>query len=191
MFKGFIPTLGYVLLCLCFVGFPEGFCETKKTFETTKNTFGKTKENKKKPSGNQTTTKCLKVSYQPLDMFFCLFFGFPEGFYKTNKTFEKTTNTFGKTKETKTKTFGKTKQTKLLKVSYPPLDMFFGFPEGFCKTKKTFEKTNKHKKTNPYPRVGLKPLKTLFFGFPEGFFCFLWFFVPKVLLVVSKVFLVL
>ena len=48
-----------------------------------------------------------------------------------------------------------------------------GFPDGFYKTKKTFGKTKKkQKKTNPYPRVGLKPLTTLFFGFPEGFFVF-------------------
>ena len=40
--------------------------------------------------GKTQTTKCLKVSYPPLDLFFC---GFPEGFYKTKQHIEKTKNT--------------------------------------------------------------------------------------------------
>ena len=69
--------------------------------------------------------------------------------------------------------------------------VFFGifcFPEGFLENQ-TKHRENQQKQTrpNPYPRVGLKPLKTLFFGvfpkvlfvlfcmfgFPEGFVRFL------------------
>ena len=53
-----------------------------------------------------------------------------------------------------------------------------GFPEGFFGCLKTFGKTKQPKKTNPYPRVGLKPLSTLCFGFSLRFllvfFGFLW-----------------
>ena len=41
---------------------------------------------------------------------------------------------------------------------------------------KTFGKTKNKKKTNPYPRVGLKPLKTLFVWFSLRFLLFLWFY---------------
>ena len=108
------------------------------------------------------------------------------------------------------KTFGKTNTAKFLKVSDPPLDMglvvlfvfavflkvfcCFGFPDGLFSCLKPSGKPTKSEKqtnkTNPYPRVGLKPLTTLccwfsrmlfwfslvffgIFGFPEGLFCFL------------------
>ena len=58
----------------------------------------------------------------------------------------------------------------------------FGFLEGFVGFVKTFGKTNTTKKTNPYPRVSLKPLNTLFFFvFPNvclvffGFLLYVWF----------------
>ena len=57
----------------------------------------------------------------------------------------------------------------------------------FCFFLKTFGKTKKQKKPNPYPRVGLKLLQTLFFWFVLMFlFCFLWF--SLVFLVFPKVF---
>ena len=79
--------------------------------------------------------------------------------------------------------------------------LFFGFPEGFfgflwfslillvsifCFIKTLGKTPKKRKKTNPYPRVGMKPLRYLFAGFPEGLFGFLWF--SYVFLVLSKVF---
>ena len=55
---------------------------------------------------------------------------------------------------------------------------FFGFSYGFCWFLKAFGKTTTTTttthKTNPYPRVGLKPLNT-FVGFPEGFLVFFGF----------------
>ena len=95
VFKGFRPTLGYVFFVFVFFGFPEGFYKTNKSFEKTKNT----KENQRKPKktnktlGKTKKTKCLKVSDSPLDMFFVFCFGFPDGFYKTKKSLEKTKNT--------------------------------------------------------------------------------------------------
>ena len=56
--------------------------------------------------------------------------------------------------------------------------VFFGcllyllFSRMFVCFLKTFGKTKQTKKTNPYPRVCLKPLKLWLFGFPEGFFVF-------------------
>ena len=55
----------------------------------------------------------------------------------------------------------------------------FGFLEGFVGFVKTFGKTKKTKKQNPYPRVSLKPLKLCFCWFcPNAFlvfFGFLWY----------------
>ena len=73
-------------------------------------------------------------------------------------------------KKTK-KTFGKPKKTKLLKVSDPPLDTglvfcFFGFPEGFYKTKKTFDKTKNTKENQRKPKKPSgKPKNKVFEGF--------------------------
>ena len=71
-------------------------------------------------------------------------------------------------------------KTKFSKVSDPPLDMglfvvfcFCGFPEGlfflyvwfsrwFCWFCKNFREHQKNKNKKTYPRVSLKPLKTLF-----------------------------
>jgi len=56
---------------------------------------------------------------------------------------------------------------------------FSGFPEGFFGFLKTFGKTENQTRPNPYPRVGLKPLKTLFLVFPKVclvVFGFLWYF---------------
>ena len=63
-----------------------------------------------------------------------------------------------------------------------------GFLEGLFGFVKTFGKTEKPKKTNPYPRVGLKHLKTLFLVF-TNVFCFIWF--SCVFLVFSKFCLIL
>ena len=94
----------------------------------TKTTFGKTKQ-----------TKCLKVSCPPL-----VLFGFPEGFLQNQQNIRENHKYLRETKENKKNPSGKPNKTKCLKVSYPPLDMgfvvllflFFGFPEGFYKTKK-------------------------------------------------------
>ena len=54
----------------------------------------------------------------------------------------------------------------------------FVFPKVFLVFLKTLGKTQKTKKTNPYPRVGLKLLNSCCFGFPDGFFCVIlhfWF----------------
>ena len=61
----------------------------------------------------------------------------------------------------------------------------FGFLEGFFGFVKTFGKTKTTNKSNPYPRVSLKPL-TLFVWFFIFFFGFLWF--SLVFLVFPKVF---
>ena len=89
-------------------------------------------------------------------LFFC-FFGFPEGFYKTKTTFEKTNNTKENQRKQK-KPSGKQTKTKCLKVSDPPLDMVFlfvvlVFQKVFTKPKQpsrkpTIPKTTKENKQN-------------------------------------------
>ena len=95
----------------------------------------------------------------------CLFllFSFPEGFYKTKKTFWKPKNI----KENQKKPSGKPKK-KCLNVSDPPLDVglfflfFFVFLECLFGFVKTFGNSkNKTKKT--YPRVCLKHLEFFLF----------------------------
>ena len=136
----------------------------KENQRTPTNTFGKTNKN-----------KVLKGFTPTLGYVFSLFFGFPERVLENKKT------TFGKTKHTKEhqrqpkEPSGKPTKTKFLKVSDPPLDMyFFWFSRTFLENKKQPSgkpKTNKPKnlrenQTNKtektYPRVDMKPLKTLF-----------------------------
>ena len=305
VFKGFRPTLGHGCLFI-FCWFSRRFFrKQKKTFGKTNNTKDNQRKYKTQPSGKHKTTKCLKVSNPPVDMFF----GFSLRFLENQKNIRENQKYKRKPKNTQ-KTFGTTKLTNCLKVADPPLDMgllffvvwfsesrrflenknnfrenqtykrkptktkttfgktknkvfkgcrptlgygfvffvllvlpnyflffwcslmffwfskkpsgkpnktyprvglkplktlffwfsrrffwfslvFFGifdFPEGLFGVLKTFGKTKTTKKTNPYPRVGLQPLKTLLFWFSQRFFGFLWFsfvFVvfPNVLLV--------
>ena len=117
-------------------------------------------------------------------VWFFVFFGFPEGVYKTKQTFEKTKNT----KENQKTLLEIKKKTTLLKVSDPRLDvglffLFFWLSLMFCWFCKNLRENRKNKKQKKYPRVGLKPLKTLLFCcFPEGcllfslvFFCMFGF----------------
>ena len=100
--------------------------------------------------GKYKKTKFLKVSDPPLDMFFFVVLGFPEGFYNTQKAFEKTKENQRKPKKTPN-TLGKTNKTKFLKVSDPPLDMvlfFEVFLKVFRKSKqKLLRKSKIPKKT--------------------------------------------
>ena len=168
MFRGFRPTLGYVFW------FSRRFSENQTNLRENQTYKTKTKEHQKHLRENQQT-KVFK-GFRPT-----LGYGFGLVCFLLSRRFlEHTKKHSGKskiqkqTKESHTNV-RENQKTKLLKVSDPPLDMFFGFPEGFYKTNKTFGNTNKNKQTtNPYPRVGLKPLRTLFFGFPEAFFGFLW-----------------
>ena len=107
--------------------------------------------------------------------FVCCFFGFPEGFFKTKKTFEKTryqrkqTNTQKNLRENH-------KNNKVFKGFRPTLGyvffclFFFGFPERFFQ----------NQKTKPISKGGSETFKRfVFFGFPEVFFYFfgfLWYF---------------
>ena len=124
---------------------------------------------------------CLFVVFVGFLLFVC----FPEGFWGCLKTFGKTT----KTKKTNpyARVGLKPLKTCVLFVFPKVLLVFVGFmlfccfPEGFFGFLKTFGKTNEPKKLNPYPRVGLKPLKTVVsFCFPDGFWFSLVFVFPKV-----------
>ena len=93
MFKSFRPTLGYGFCFFVVFYFPESFLQNKQIPRENQNYQRKPKKTKQ-TLGKTKTTKCLRVSASPLDMFFvCVFVGFPYGFYKTNKSIEKTTNT--------------------------------------------------------------------------------------------------
>ena len=108
-----------------------------------------------------------------------LFFGFPEGFYQTKNTFEKTKIP----KKTKT-TLGKTKKNIILKVSDPPLDMglfvvLCVFPKVFYKTKKPSrkpQKPKKPKKTKENQQNLQKNQKTSFQRFQTHPWIWVWFF---------------
>ena len=99
-----------------------------------------------------------------------------------------------KPKKTET-TFGKPQKTNKQNNTYPRVGLkplttvlfsrmfcvfFFGFIL-YCWfsiifylfSKNLRENQQQHKQPNPYPRVGLKPLKTMFLGFPEYLFGFL------------------
>ena len=89
--------------------FPKVFTKLKKPSRKS-NIPKKTTEHKKKTFGKTKTTKLFKVSDPPLDMFSFLFVGFPEGFYKTKKNFEKIKNTKENHRKTKNK-YGKPQQT--------------------------------------------------------------------------------
>ena len=115
--------------------------------------------------------------------FFC-FVVFPEGFYKTKKSFEKTTNTKEnqRTPTKKQTTLGKTNNTKFLKVSDSPLDMglffvcFLVFPKVFTKptnysrkpqipktTKENQQNIRTNKTTTKLLRVSASPLDMVLF----------------------------
>ena len=159
VFKGFRPTLGYVF-CF-FVWFSRRFLENKKHFRENQ-TYQRTPKKTKHFLGKTKHTKVFKgfrptLGYVLFFLFFFVFLVFPKVFRK---------NTFGKTKHTKenqrtpNKTFGKTKQTKFLKVSDPPLDMFFllffWFSQRFLENKKHFRENQtyqrKQKKTQTFFR---------------------------------------
>ena len=125
-----------------------------------------------------------------MGLVFCSF-GFPKGFYKTKKSFEKAKK-LKKTKENQ-KHIRKNQITKFWKVSGSPLDMgfvffVFGFPESFYTTKKlsrilkhkrkpnTLGNTKKQKKTNkPISKGGSETFKHFVFQLFLMFFWFLWF----------------
>ena len=173
VFKGFRRTLGYGFGLVLFFGFPECCFGFLKTFGKTNNT----KENQrkpKKPSGNtQKQTKCLKVSDAPLDMGLVLFccLAFPKVFRKQKNLRENQKNKENQKKNRENQT------NKVFKGFRPTLGYgfglvcFFGFPECFLrKPKKHSGKPKKQTRPNPYPRVRLKPLKTVFVWFSRRFF---------------------
>ena len=122
---------------------PKVFYKTKKTFGKTKNT----KENKKRLSA-KPKNKVVK-GFRPTLVygFGCfLFFGFLWVFTKANKYSGKP-KIQKKTKENKL-TFGKTTKTKFSRFQTHPwiLVCFFGFPEGFYRTKKNLRENQKYKR---------------------------------------------
>ena len=124
VFKGFIPTLGYVFFC--FLVFPKVFRKPKKHSRKPK-IPKKTKENQKNLRENQKT-KCLKVSDPPLDMgsFFLLFLLFSRRFFWLSLVFV----VFSVVLLVLQKPSGKPKKTisKGGSETFKKL-CFFGFPE--------------------------------------------------------------
>ena len=105
-----------------------------------------------------------------------MFFWFSRRFLEHQQNLRENQKYQSKPKNTQ-QTFGKTKKHIFLKVSDPPLDMdlfllFFWFSRRFLQNKQNIRENQTTTKTKPYPRVGLKHLKTLFFWFSRRF---LWF----------------
>ena len=160
----------FLMFVCCFLWFSLVFWLSRMICWFCKNL----RENKKK----QQKEIYPRVSLKPFKQMFCwLFlmcfwcslvffgiFGFPEGFFGFLKS-------FGKTKKNKQKKYiskGESETFKNFVVLVVPniILVFFGFllyfwfSQRFCWFSKILRE---NKKTNPYPRVSLKPLKTLFF----------------------------
>ena len=137
-------------LFFVFVVVPKVFRTPKKTSRTPQ-LLKKTKENKNHLRENQTN-KVFKGFRPTLGYGFCcfLFFGFPEGFWKTTNILEKTTNT----KETQRKPkqpLCRTKKQSFERFQTHPwiwvLLFFLVFPKVICCIVKTSCKTkNKTKR---------------------------------------------
>ena len=163
VFKGFRPTLGYGFVCFCFVCFPEGFYKTKKHSRKPK-ILKKTKEHTTKPLGKyKKNNKFLKVSNPPLDMgLFLLFCWFSRRFLQNQKNIRAS------------------RRFQTHPWIWVLFLCFFGFPDGFRPTLglwvwfcfvffgflwylwfslmffgflKTFGKTKKQTRPNPYPNT--------------------------------------
>ena len=182
--------LGVSFVFFCTFGVIESFCGFVKIFGKPKNNI---KKNKPISKGGSDTFKNFVWLVFPKVV--CGFFGFLLGFWFSKACgFLKT---FGGTKQT-------TKTNPYPRVGLKPLKtcffvyslylfVFFGFLWycwfsrrffWFCKNLRENKQT---KKTNPYPRVGLKPVKTVcFVVFPKVVCGFLVF--SFVFLIFSKVF---
>ena len=190
-FKGFRPTLEYGFVFFCFVGFPEGFYKTKKTFEKIKHT----KENHRTQKENIRENKNNKVvqGFRPtLGYVFFFVCWFSRRFLQNQKKLRENQKYQRKPQKNK-KQVWKTTTNNLNRFQTHPwiwvwLFCVVGFPEGFYKANKTFEKTNNTKDNQRTPKNNIrKNQKTKFFkvsdpplnmglfvfvfvGFPEGFY---------------------
>ena len=89
VFKGFSLTLGYGFGCFCCLVFPKVFTKPKNHSRKSK-ILKKTKENQKniRKYKKNNVFKGFSPTLGYGFVFFS-FFGFPEGFYKTKKSFDK------------------------------------------------------------------------------------------------------
>ena len=180
-------TQPWIWVCL-FFGFSRRFLENQQNIR--ENQKYKRKPQKTKTSIRENQNNQIVKGFRPTLGYVFFPMVFPKVFQKTKQTLCKTKNTKENQRKQK-QTFGKTTNLKCSKVSDPPLDMFVFLKKSFCWVSLRFKTTTKHifgktanikttfgKTTKTYPRVGLKPLKTLLFGFPYvlfGVLLYVWF----------------
>ena len=151
-------------------------CEKTNSFLGKPKIQNKTNETKKHIRKNKKT-KFLTGSNSPLDIFFGLFLDFLNVF--TKHIFWESYRYKRKPQKTNTH-LRKNKTTKFLNVSDSPLDMFFGFPESFYKTKQTFEKIQNARENQRKQKTLGNIKKQVFKGFRFTLGCGFLYVFPEV-----------
>ena len=187
-----------MFLFFCFFGFPEGFLQNQQILRESQ-TYKIKPKNTKTTLGNTKNNKVFKRFRPTLGyvFFFCVWFS--RRFLQNQQILRENQQYQRKPKNTN-KTLGTTNKHKVFKGFRPTLGyvflflfwfsrryfwcslVFLFFSKVFFWFCKNFRENQTTKQTNPYPRVSLKPLKTLLFVFVPnvlfvffGFLLYCWF----------------